>query len=258
MNLKEKEKEKRRKIQKSCDKVGAKTRYPSSSLRTTSLLRPVSSSGQHREEKIGQFKTRNVEVEIGEINDNCVKINDKINDKMNDNRDYHTTSLREILVEDTVEILSRGLVRLFSNQRNGTDIYDDEYDNDDDNSNDIDENENDYEGGKAIENSPTSSLFSTSSTTSTSFPTQSTSISTSNISYYNTTTDIQQSVHTQEPMLPCEFCAELISLTILSAHQIECGLSSGAIRRNRRELFMPRIIAERNVEHILDNRRRGV
>jgi hypothetical protein len=41
------------------------------------------------------------------------------------------------------------------------------------------------------------------------------------------------SSHTQEPMLPCEFCSELVGLSILESHQIECGASRGLIRRVR-------------------------
>jgi Cullin family len=40
--------------------------------------------------------------------------------------------------------------------------------------------------------------------------------------------------HSQEPMLPCEFCSELIRLAVLQSHQLECGASRGEIGRGER------------------------
>ena len=40
--------------------------------------------------------------------------------------------------------------------------------------------------------------------------------------------------HSQEPMLPCEFCSELIRLAVLEIHQLECGSSRGEISRRDR------------------------
>ena len=40
-------------------------------------------------------------------------------------------------------------------------------------------------------------------------------------------------IHTQEPMLPCEFCSELIRFAALENHQLECGALRGAINRTQ-------------------------
>ena len=38
-------------------------------------------------------------------------------------------------------------------------------------------------------------------------------------------------IHTQEPMLPCEFCSELIRFAALESHQLECGALRGVLNR---------------------------
>jgi Cullin family len=52
--------------------------------------------------------------------------------------------------------------------------------------------------------------------------------------------------HSQEPMLPCEFCSELIRLAVLQSHQLECGASRGEIGRGER-IRLASAILERTV-----------
>lgn len=52
--------------------------------------------------------------------------------------------------------------------------------------------------------------------------------------------------HSQEPMLPCEFCSELIRLAELQSHQLECGASRGEIGRGER-MRLATAILERTV-----------
>ena len=52
--------------------------------------------------------------------------------------------------------------------------------------------------------------------------------------------------HSQEPMLPCEFCSELIRLAVLESHQLECGASRGEIGRGER-IRLANTILERTV-----------
>jgi Cullin family len=45
--------------------------------------------------------------------------------------------------------------------------------------------------------------------------------------------DVYSGIHTQEPMLPCEFCSELIRFAVLEQHQLECGALRGEISRGQ-------------------------
>jgi hypothetical protein len=45
--------------------------------------------------------------------------------------------------------------------------------------------------------------------------------------------DVSSGIHTQEPMLPCEFCSELIRFAVLEQHQLECGALRGEISRGQ-------------------------
>ena len=47
----------------------------------------------------------------------------------------------------------------------------------------------------------------------------------------NQNQELHSGIHTQEPMLPCEFCSELIRFAVLEQHQLECGASRGEISR---------------------------
>ena len=47
------------------------------------------------------------------------------------------------------------------------------------------------------------------------------------------TQELFSGIHTQEPMLPCEFCSELIRFAALENHQLECGALRGVINRTQ-------------------------
>ena len=166
-----------------------------------------------------------------------------------------TKSLREIIVDDVVGGIERGVTMLFFNGKasssaaymsklNGDNDNDNDSDSDMDGSDDNndqcnDDDKDDYEKGKAVASASASACVNT--TAANTRNNAGRSIGTRPLA--GVVSDVLPGIipaHTQEPMLPCEFCLELIRLTLLQTHQVECGSSRGQLSRDhRREIFAP-------------------
>ena len=114
------------------------------------------------------------------------------NDEYIDNEELETKCLGELIVEDFLCGVSRGAYKLFLGQSRAC------YEDDDcrDDCEDIEERNE-----SLLEKENTKSQ------------------------------DVYSGIHTQEPMLPCEFCSELIRFAVLEQHQLECGALRGEISR---------------------------
>ena len=159
--------------------------------------------------------------------------------------DSHTKSLKDVIVDDVLGGIERGFLELFVNNRTSNSsksismsvclsVDDSDSDRENINNGGDDSNEDDkddYERGKAINSNNENT----------------TSVGDSHNMRLRTRMEIASdhgpdilTAHTQEPMLPCEFCSELIRLTLLQTHQVECGASRGQLRRNQgMTLFVP-------------------
>ena len=155
--------------------------------------------------------------------------------------DSHTKSLKDVIVDDVLGGIERGFLELFVNNRTSNSsksismsvclsVDDSDSDRENKNNGDNDSNEDDkddYERGKAVNSNNGNTA----------------SVGNSHRTRMEIASDHGPDIltaHTQEPMLPCEFCSELIRLTLLQTHQVECGASRGQLRRNQgMTLFVP-------------------
>ena len=116
------------------------------------------------------------------------------NDENIDSEELETKCLGELIVDDFLCGVSRGAFKLFLGQ--GRACYED-----DDGRDDYEDIEERNESLPDKENTKGQELHS--------------------------------GIHTQEPMLPCEFCSELIRFAVLEQHQLECGALRGEISRGQ-------------------------
>ena len=209
-----------------------------------------------------QFLTQNSKNnENSDSNDDKMKnLNStlKFQDEFDDSR---TKSLRDVIVDDVLSGIERGFLKLFVNNRTSIssksismsvcrsvddtdsdreiiDICDNDS-NDSDSDKDDNDDKDDYEKGKAINHNNHNTTVNKSRGGDSNNMRHRAGVETSSEPEPDSVT-ATTTAHTQEPMLPCEFCSELIRLTLLQPHQVECGASRGQLRRNHgTTLFVP-------------------